>query len=228
MDLDREVTRPIYDIFGLHNQTDEFISIRVLHHLGNMPSFKDWHMRQILSFASKIVRTNNPESVAKYILDHIFYNDPNDNNIYPYDPALADFRLHKGWNIQFIPSTHRVNFFPANLRLLFKAIPQNIVNLFGTYAFDDLLTKYIKAKCPHQINSVSCIGCHNDNVLKKRLDHRINQQKFDYFYRELALAGEFCLAEDLDPDLPFEDFKCRIDTAFIESKHLFDDLLLTH
>ena len=112
-------------------------------------SFKDWHMRQILSFASKVVRTNNPEPVAKYILDHIFYNDPNDNNMYPYDPALADFRLHKGWNIQFFPSTHRVNFFPANLRLLFKAIPQHIVNLFGTYAFDDLLTKHIFFRCKH-------------------------------------------------------------------------------
>ena len=84
----------------------------------------------------------------------------------------------------------------------------------------------MKQKCPHQINSINCLGCINDSALTKRIDHKINQQKFQFFFQELALASEFCLHDDLDVNTPYKDFVNRITTAFHESQHILDDIVI--
>ena len=53
----------------------------------------------------------------------------------------------------------------------------------------------------------------------------MQQQKFPYFYQELAEAVEYCLSDDLDPDQPYEDFQKRVHSAFSESETLLNTLL---
>ena len=217
--LDKVASRPIYDIFGLHGHHTH-ISSRILHLLGRMPSLKDWHCRQILLFASKVLCTNNPEPVATYIKTHLFYSNTSISVAQPFDVARADYRADAGWNLIYIPTCQRTDIFPANLSLLLPTIPQHIRNLFGSYQFENELKTHIDAKCPHTIDTATCVGCDNDKVAQVRIKNRVAEISCPFLYNSVAKAIEFALSEDLSDDTPFDEFSRRLDVALAEAKTL--------
>lgn len=217
--LDKVASKPIYDIFGLHGRHKR-LSSRILHLLGRMPSLKDWHSRQILSFASKVLCTNNPKPVADFIREHLFYSNSTTTLRQPFDVTRADYRADTEWNLIYVPSGNRPTFFPNNLALLLPTLPQRIRNLFGSYQFDNELKTFIAAKCPHSVGVTHCDGCDNDKVAATRLRNKVHESVCPVIYNSAAKAIEFVLTEDLPDDAPYDEFSSRLDQALTEAKNI--------
>ena len=93
--------------------------------------------------------------------------------------------------------------------------------------FDDLLIQYINTKCPHATNSIRCTGCINDQILQKRVDLKIQETKYPFFYEGLAKSVEYCINNDIE-DLTYEAFSTKITTAFQEAGNVIETLSEEH
>ena len=173
--LDKTASLPALDILGLQHLKAKFLTTRVLNSLSNKPSFKDWHIKNILVFSSEVVRKRDPIKIADFIVKNLSFSNGD-----PYKPGKVLENYCRGIRIKF-DRRAAGDLFPCNLGKCLSLIPAKIANLFGTYTFVHKLKSYTNAKCPHGAlvadTGETCAGCTNEKIAITRI--RLNQRMFN-------------------------------------------------
>ena len=165
--LDKTAALPALDILGLQHLKASFLSTRILNSIGNKPSFKDWHIKNILVFSSEIVRKRDPIKIADFIVKNLSFSNGDQ-----YRPSKVIENFCKGYKIKFDKRAHGP-LFPCNIGTCLGLIPAHIANLFGTYSFVHKLKLYTNTKCPHgalvKDSGETCAGCTNYKIACTRI-----------------------------------------------------------
>ena len=165
--LDKAASLPALDILGLQHLKATYLTTRILNSIGNKPSFKDWHVKNILVFSSEIVRKRDPIKIADFIVKNLSFSNGD-----RYSPGKVIENYCKGYRIKFDKRASGP-LFPCNLGTCLSLIPAEIANLFGTYSFVHKLKIYTNAKCPHGAlvndSGETCSGCTNRKIAITRI-----------------------------------------------------------